>query len=82
MHLFSIAFLEHHQFKLLFVIIWLHVSVLDLFYITYNGPVFLWHDNAQLLTLVVHFLIALATTALYKIMFKARVNKSQELSEL
>ncbi|WP_136037976.1 hypothetical protein [Candidatus Colwellia aromaticivorans] len=81
MHLFSTTFLANHRFKLLFVVIWLHVSVLDLFYITYNGPVFLWQDNAQLLTLVVHFSIALATTGLYKIMSKARVNKSQELSK-
>jgi len=81
LHLFSTTFLARHQFKLLFVVIWLHVSVLDLFYITYNGPVFLWQDNSQLLTLAVHFLIALATTVLCKIIAKGRVNKSQELGE-
>jgi len=81
LHLFSTTFLARHQFKLLFVVIWLHVSVLDLFYITYNGPVFLWQDNSQLLTLAVHFLIALVTTVLCKIIAKGRVNKSPELGE-
>lgn len=81
MHLLSTVFLARHQCKLVFIIIWLHISVLDLFYITYRGPVFLWQENAQLLTLVVHFLIALTTTGLYKIISKARINKSQELTE-
>lgn len=81
MHLLSTVFLARHQCKLVFIIIWLHISVLDLFYITYSGPVFLWQENAQLLTLVVHFLIALITTGLYKIISKARINKSQELTE-
>ncbi|MBL4822439.1 MAG: hypothetical protein JKX90_02800 [Colwellia sp.] len=81
MHLLSATFLARHQFKLLLVVVWLHVSVLDLFYITYNGPVFLWQDNSQLLTLVVHFSIALATAGLFKIISTARVNKSQGLGE-
>ncbi|MDX2367560.1 MAG: hypothetical protein QNK36_04020 [Colwellia sp.] len=81
MHLFSTAFLARHQCKLLFVIIWLHISVLDLFYITHNGPVFLWQENTQILTLAVHFLIALVTTGLYKTISKIRVNKSQKLRE-
>jgi hypothetical protein len=81
LHLFSSTFLSRHQFKLLFLIIWLHVSVLDLFFITYNGPVFLWHDNTQLLTLVVHFLIALSTTILFKVIAKKRVSKEQALGK-
>ena len=81
MHLFSTAFLAHHQDKLLFAIIWLHISVLDLFYVTYNGPVFLWQENTQLLTLAVHFFIALVTTGLYKAIAKIRTNKSQKLGK-
>ena len=65
LNLFSKAFLTRHRLKLLFVTIWLHVSVLDLFFVTYRGPVFLWQENAQPLTLLVHFLIALATVTLY-----------------
>ena len=79
MHLFSATFLARHQFKLLFVAIWLHISILDLFYITYNGPVFLWQENSQLLTLVVHFSIALATTGLAKIISSVRANKLKKL---
>lgn len=63
------------------MIIWLHISVLDLFYVTYNGPVFLWQENTQLLTLIVHFSIALVTTGLYKIMSKIRAKKSQKLGK-
>ena len=81
MHLLSTTFLARHQSTLLLVIIWLHVSALDLFYITYSGPVFLWQDNTKLLTLGVHFSIALATTGLYKVISPARVNKSQKLGE-
>ena len=81
MHLFSSTFLARHQFKLVFLIIWLHVSVLDLFFITYNGPVFLWNANTQLLTLVVHFLIALSTAILFKVIAKNRVKKEQVLGE-
>lgn len=81
MHLFSSTFLARHQFKLVFLIIWLHVSVLDLFFITYKGPVFLWHENSQLLTLMVHFLIALSTAILFKVVAKKRVNKEQVLGE-
>lgn len=65
LNLFSQSFLEQHRIKLLFVIIWLHISALDLFYVTYRGPVFLWQENVQLQTLVAHVLIALATIGLY-----------------
>jgi len=68
--LFSKQFLARHQLKLFFVIIWLHVSMLDLFYITYRGPVFLWQENAQLITLAVHFSIAALTTCCYWFMKK------------
>ncbi|MGV2871020.1 hypothetical protein [Colwellia sp. E150_009] len=44
--------------------------MLDLFYITYRGPVFMWHENGQWLTLLVHFCIALLTTGLYWLMNK------------
>lgn len=81
MHLFSTTFLARHQFKLLFVAIWLHISVLDLFFITYNGPVFLWQENSQLLTLAVHFSIALATSILFKIITKIRTKKLKKSGE-
>ena len=52
------------------MIIWAHISVLDLFYITYRGPVFMWYENGQWLTLLVHFIIALLTTTLYWLLSK------------
>jgi len=70
LNLFSKAFLARHRLKLLFIIIWLHISALDLFYVTYRGPVFLWQENAQFLTLLVHFLIALVTVGLYWLISK------------
>ncbi|MGL1958614.1 MAG: hypothetical protein OCD00_15005 [Colwellia sp.] len=70
MNLFSSQFIIRHQRKMFFVIIWLHISILDLFYVTYRGPVFLWQKNAELLTLVVHFGIALATLAFYLLLKK------------
>jgi len=63
------------------MIIWLHVSILDLFFITYKGPVFLWQESSQVMTLAVHFLIALMTTGLYKLLCKLRVNQSKTVSE-
>lgn len=46
----------------LFLIVWLHISILDLFFVNYSGPVFLWQENSEPLTLLVHFLIAAFTT--------------------
>jgi len=65
LNLFSKAFLIRHRLKLLFVLIWLHISALDLFFITYHGPVFMWQENTQLLTIAVHFFIALLTMGFY-----------------
>jgi len=73
--MFSKQFLVRHQFKLVFVIIWLHVSTLDLFYITYSGPVFLWQENAQFITLLVHVIIAALTTCCYWAVEKKIVKK-------
>jgi len=70
LNLFSKAFLVRHRLKLLFIVIWLHISALDLFYITYRGPVFLWQENAELLTLAVHLLIAFATMGFYWLVSK------------
>jgi len=75
MRLFSKQFLEHHQLKWVFAIIWLHISTLDLFYITYNGPVFLWQENAQFITLLVHVIIAALTTCCYWLVKKWIVKK-------
>ncbi|WP_286264330.1 hypothetical protein [Thalassotalea atypica] len=50
---------------ILFAIIWLHVSLLNLFFVNYSGPVFLWKENSEPTTLLVHFLIAATTTTIF-----------------
>jgi len=57
---------------LLFIILWLHISLLDLFFMTYSGPVFLWTENLRLETVFVHSLIALCGVALYILLTKAK----------
>ncbi|MGB1262051.1 MAG: hypothetical protein ACPG52_03980 [Cognaticolwellia sp.] len=68
--------LYQYKIALLFVALWAHVSLLNLFYVAYSGPVFLWQKNSELQTIVVHFSIALATTGFYLLVRKAR-QKSQ-----
>jgi hypothetical protein len=56
-----------YQYKifLLFLALWAHVSLLNLFYVNYKGPVFLWQENSEPLTIQVHLLIALLGTGFY-----------------
>jgi len=80
LNLFSTSFLAKHKVKLLFILVWLHISILDLFYLTYRGPVFLWQENGQFKTLLVHLFIALATVGCYlateKLTAKYSIKKS------
>jgi hypothetical protein len=67
-----------HKIALLFLALWAHVSLLNLFYVSYSGPVFLWQENSQLLTIQVHIFIALLTTGFYLAVNKLRqVNKTK-----
>ena len=63
-----------YQYKmtLLFFIVWAHVSLLNLFYVNYSGPVFLWQENSELLTIQTHFVIALITTVFFLAITKLR----------
>ena len=58
---------------LLFFILWAHVSLLNLFFVNYSGPVFLWEQNSQLLTIQTHFFIALITTVFFLLVTKLRM---------
>ncbi|AWB56442.1 hypothetical protein DBO93_01900 [Colwellia sp. Arc7-D] len=64
-----------YQYKmvLLFFILWAHVSLLNLFFVNYSGPVFLWEQNSQLLTIQTHFFIALITTVFFLLVTKLRM---------
>lgn len=46
----------------LFFIVWLHVTVLDLFFVTHAGPVFMWAESTEFATLLVHLLTATTVT--------------------
>jgi hypothetical protein len=72
--------LTKKQFIFVFLILWLHVSLLDLFFINFKGPVFLWQANMQVNTLVTHLVIAtLATTFISFIALLVRQHKDGKL---
>ena len=58
---------------ILLLIIWIHVSLLDLFYVSHSGPVFLWEKNSQTMVFIVHALIAFLTLFTYLIVSKMRM---------
>ncbi len=64
--------LYQYKITLIFFVLWAHVSLLNLFFVNYSGPVFLWQENSELLTIQVHFLIALSTTIFYLMVSKIR----------
>jgi hypothetical protein len=51
----------------------MHVSLLDLFYVSHSGPVFLWEKNSQTMVFIVHALIAFLTLFTYLLVSKIRV---------
>ena len=57
---------------LFFFLILIHNTLLDLFYVGYNGPVFLWEENLKFEVFTTHFLIATATTAVYVLAAKIK----------
>jgi hypothetical protein len=46
--------------------------LLNLFYVNYKGPVFLWQENSEPLTISVHLLIALLGAGFYLAVSKLR----------
>lgn len=52
---------------LVFIVIFIHATLLDLFFVTYNGPVFLWEENLHWLTIVTHLAMALVMAVLYEL---------------
>lgn len=57
---------------LLLLVVWLHITLLDLFFVLYTGPVFLWEENLRWSTQLVHLLIAVLTWAFYLFITKLR----------
>ena len=56
----------------LFLVIFGHITLLDLFYVSHNGPVFLWDENLAVTTMATHFLIALVSVIFYFLVVKFR----------
>ena len=65
MNLLPTKFIARHQAKLLFIVVWAHVTILDLCYVTYSGPIFFWQDSLQLFTIITHLTVASLTLAFY-----------------
>ena len=55
---------------LLMLVIWAHISILDLMYIGGKGLVVLWQENSRSQTLMTHLSIALLTMAFYLLIQK------------
>ncbi len=80
MNLFPKKFIIRHQAKLLFIVVWAHVTILDLCYVTYSGPIFFWQENLQPYTLFIHLTVATLTLAFYFLLMnlitRFRTNKT------
>jgi len=57
----------------LFLVLWVHISLLNLFFVNHRGAVFLWQENSELNTLITHFVIALSAVFFYMMVSKLRV---------
>jgi hypothetical protein len=51
-------------------VIWVHITLLDLFYVNLNGIVFLWQQNSEFKTLATHVSIAVLTVLFYFVINK------------
>jgi hypothetical protein len=57
----------------LFFVLWLHISLLNLFFVNKGGFVFLWKQNGELNTLLTHFCTALIATLFYMAITSIRI---------
>lgn len=57
----------------LFFVLWLHISLLNLFFVNKRGVVFLWQQNSELNTLLTHFITALIAALIYIGITKIRI---------
>ena len=82
MNLLPTKFISRHQAKLLFIVIWGHVTILDLFYVSYSGPIFFWQESLQPYTLFIHLTVASLTLASYFLLINIsnhfRINKAEK----
>lgn len=83
MNLFPKKFIIRHQAKLLFIAVWGHVTILDLCFVTYSGPMFFWQKSLQPYTLFIHLTVASLTLAFYFLLINVsarfRANKTTKI---
>lgn len=53
--------INHKKYLLVFLIIFSHITLLDLFFVTLNGPFFLIEENLRSSTILTHLFIALSS---------------------
>lgn len=61
----------------LFVVLLTHVSLLDLFFVTNKGPVFLVDKNLEIKTIITHLIIIFVSVGFY-ILLNAGMNSYQK----
>jgi hypothetical protein len=62
----------------LFFVLWLHISLLNLFFVNKRGIVFLWQQNSELNTLLIHFITALIAALIYIAVTKIRIGLAEK----
>jgi hypothetical protein len=70
LNLLPLNFIKRHQAKLLFVVVLAHVTILDLVYVTYDGPLFFWKQNFQWFTIFIHLTVTFLTLIFYFMLIK------------
>ena len=53
--------------------VWVHITLLNLFAITMDGPIFFWAKSAEVNTLLTHLFITLITVMAYLSLHQARL---------
>ncbi|MFQ3191886.1 MAG: hypothetical protein ACI936_003037, partial [Paraglaciecola sp.] len=62
----------------LFFVLWLHISLLNLFFVNKRGIVFLWQQNSEINTLLIHFITALIAALIYIAVTKIRIGLAEK----
>jgi len=65
-------FISKNKRALMFLILFIHVYVLNLFYMAPEGPVFYWKENLNIEAFVVYFVIAFLSVIFYMLITKGR----------
>lgn len=64
--------ISHKKYLLVFLIIFTHITLLDLFFVTLNGPVFLIEENLRSSTIFTHLFIAISSLMICWLTVKIR----------